>query len=314
MRVAAAQQLPVRGRLGDGVQQDLPDQVVAARRDGDADLQLGRLVHLGEPPHPRRPARGRLVAGAEQAALDELVQVEGCQTTGDADGAGRLVAAERVLAADQAVQAAAERVDQQRDDRQLAGREGGRHAATVACGDPPGRPRHPRCQGTCPAPRQNEHSLVKLVGATGMGAGMATRLREAKRPVSLLAGPYGHPLHPVLVTVPIGAWVASFVFDLASRFSGEPVVFAKGAWWLIVVGLVGAAAAAMLGFLDLFAIPTGPRAFRTGLLHMALNLTVVAVFAGSLLLRRGRLARPGGVSAGLVALSAVALAVLAVSG
>jgi hypothetical protein len=35
-----------------------------------------------------------------------------------------------------------------------------------------------------------------------MGAGMATRLREAKRPVSLLAGPYGHPLHPVLVTVP----------------------------------------------------------------------------------------------------------------
>jgi hypothetical protein len=154
MRVAAAQQLPVRGRLGDGVQQDLPDQVVAARRDGDADLQLGRLVYLGEPPHPRRPARGRLVAGAEQAALDELVQVEGCQTTGDADGAGRLVAAERVLAADQAVQAAAERVDQQRDDRQLAGREGGRHAATVACGDPPGRPRHPRCQGTCPAPRQ----------------------------------------------------------------------------------------------------------------------------------------------------------------
>jgi uncharacterized membrane protein len=143
---------------------------------------------------------------------------------------------------------------------------------------------------------------------------MATRLREAKRPVTSLAGPYGHPLHPVLVTVPIGAWVASFVFDLASRFSGEPVVFAKGAWWLIVVGLVGAAAAAMLGFLDLFAIPTGTRAFRTGLVHMTLNLTVVAVFAGSLLPRRGRLEQPGGVPAGLIALSAVALAVLAVSG
>ena len=147
-----------------------------------------------------------------------------------------------------------------------------------------------------------------------MGAGMATRLREAKRPVSLLAGPYGHPLHPVLVTVPIGAWVASFVFDLASRFSDEPVVFAKGAWWLICVGLVGALAAAMLGFLDLFAIPTGTRAFRTGLLHMALNLTVVAVFAGSLLARRGRLERPDGVPVGLIALSAVALGVLAVSG
>jgi uncharacterized membrane protein len=143
---------------------------------------------------------------------------------------------------------------------------------------------------------------------------MATRLREAKRPVSLLAGPYGHPLHPVLVTVPIGAWVASFVFDLASRFSDEPVVFAKGAWWLICVGLVGALAAAMLGFLDLFAIPTGTRAFRTGLLHMTLNLTVVVVFAGSLLPRRDRLEQPDGVPVGLIALSAVTLGVLAVSG
>jgi uncharacterized membrane protein len=147
-----------------------------------------------------------------------------------------------------------------------------------------------------------------------MGAGMATRLREAKRPVSLLAGPYGHPLHPVLVTVPIGAWVASFVFDLASRFSDEPVVFAKGAWWLICLGLVGALVAAMLGFLDLFAIPSGTRAFRTGLLHMALNLTVVVVFAGSLLPRRDRLEQPDGVPSGLIAVSAVALAVLAVSG
>ena len=147
-----------------------------------------------------------------------------------------------------------------------------------------------------------------------MGAGMATRLREAKRPVSLLAGPYGHPLHPVLVTVPIGAWVASFVFDLASRLSDEPVVFAKGAWWLICLGLAGAVAAAMLGFLDLFAIPSGTRAFRTGLLHMALNLTVVVVFAGSLLPRRDRLEQPDGVPVGLIAVSAVALAVLAVSG
>jgi uncharacterized membrane protein len=147
-----------------------------------------------------------------------------------------------------------------------------------------------------------------------MGAGMATRLREAKRPVSVLAGPYGHPLHPVLVTVPIGAWVASFVFDLLSRFSDEPVVFARGAWWLICVGLVGALAAAMLGFLDLFAIPTGTRAFRTGLLHMALNLTVVVVFAGSLLPRRDRFEQPDGVPVGLIAVSAVALGVLAVSG
>jgi uncharacterized membrane protein len=143
---------------------------------------------------------------------------------------------------------------------------------------------------------------------------MALRLHAAKEPVSSLAGPYGHPFHPVLVTVPIGAWVASFVFDLASRWSDEPVVFAKGAYWLLGLGLAGALGAAAFGFLDLVAIPTGTRAFRTGLLHMALNLGVVAVYTGSFLLRGGRLDRPDGVPGGLIALSAAALTVLAVSG
>jgi uncharacterized membrane protein len=143
---------------------------------------------------------------------------------------------------------------------------------------------------------------------------MATRLREAKRPVTRLAGPYGHPFHPILVTVPIGAWVASFVFDLASRLSDEPTVFAKGAFWLIGLGLLGAAAAALVGFLDLFAIPTGTRAFRTGLLHMSLNLIVAALYIGAFLLRRGRLEQPGGVQTGLIVLSAVALGLLTVSG
>jgi uncharacterized membrane protein len=143
---------------------------------------------------------------------------------------------------------------------------------------------------------------------------MTTKLREAKHPVSRLAGPYGHPLHPILVTVPIGAWVASFVFDLASHLSDEPTVFAKGAFWLIGLGLLGAAAAALLGFLDLFAIPTGTRAFRTGLLHMTLNLVVVAFYVGAFLLRRGRLEQTDGVAIGLIILSAVALGVLTVSG
>jgi hypothetical protein len=42
-------------------------------------------------------------------------------------------------------------------------------------------------------------------------------MEQAKRPVSVLAGPYGHPLHPALVAVPIRPWVASHMFDVASR-------------------------------------------------------------------------------------------------
>lgn len=137
--------------------------------------------------------------------------------------------------------------------------------------------------------------------------------RRAKRPVSLMAGPYGHPFHPILVTVPIGAWVASFLFDLASRFMAGSQVFVRGSFWLLGLGVLGALAASVFGFLDLFAIPRGTRVFRIGLLHMALNLTVVGLYVLSLLARSDRLGA-GEVSVELIGLSAIALALLGVSG
>lgn len=52
---------------------------------------------------------------------------------------------------------------------------------------------------------------------------MTTEVEQAKEPVSaVLAGPYGHPFHPILVTIPIGAWVSSLVFDIASRIVATP--------------------------------------------------------------------------------------------
>lgn len=132
--------------------------------------------------------------------------------------------------------------------------------------------------------------------------------------MTALAGPYGHPFHPILVTVPIGAWVTSLVFDVASRASGEPSVFAKGAYWLIAVGVVGALVAAVFGFLDLLAIPRGTPAFRTALVHMSLNLAVVAAFVVSFVIRMDSIDEPDEVGSGLIALSVVALAALGASG
>src|SRR5436190_1792805 len=105
---------------------------------------------------------------------------------------------------------------------------------------------------------------------------MASTTRPAKEPVTPLAGPYGHPFHPILVTVPIGAWVASLVFDVASHVVDEPGFLARGSVWLIAVGVIGALAAAVFGLLDLLTIPRGTRVFGTGLLHMSLNLAVTA--------------------------------------
>ncbi|GDY33918.1 DUF2231 domain-containing protein [Gandjariella thermophila] len=144
---------------------------------------------------------------------------------------------------------------------------------------------------------------------------MAGTSEHAKRPVSaLLAGPYGHPIHPILVTVPIGAWVCSLVFDLGSHATGEPRVLAAGSQWLIAIGVVGALAAAMVGFLDLFAIPTATPAFRTGLVHMGLNLAVTAAYAGNLAWRLAAGQPVDGVPVGPLVLSVASLVALAVSG
>lgn len=144
---------------------------------------------------------------------------------------------------------------------------------------------------------------------------MTSDVEQAKEPVSAaLAGPYGHPFHPILVTVPIGAWVASLVFDIGSHIDAGATFLGRGSLWLIGIGVVGALLAAMVGFLDLLAVPTGTRAFRTGLVHMTLNLVVVAAYIGNFLWRDAGFATPEPVPAGPLALSAVSLAVLTVSG
>lgn len=144
---------------------------------------------------------------------------------------------------------------------------------------------------------------------------MTTARQAAKEPVStMLAGPYGHPFHPILVTVPIGAWVSGLVFDIASRVVDDPGFLTKGSQWLIAIGVLGALAAALVGFLDLFAIPTGTPAFRTGLVHMSLNLTVTAAYVVNFLWRQGDYGEPKSVQIGQLILSAASLAALTVSG
>lgn len=140
-------------------------------------------------------------------------------------------------------------------------------------------------------------------------------LEQAKQPVSpLLAGPYGHPFHPILVTVPIGAWVCSLIFDIASHLVDRPGVLAQGSEWLIAIGVLGAAAAAMIGFLDLIAIPGGTRAFRVGTVHMVLNLAITAAYIANFAWRHGGYPQETAVSFGPLALSVAGLIALTASG
>src|SRR5690242_1912380 len=93
----------------------------------------------------------------------------------------------------------------------------------------------------------------------------------AKHPRNILAGQYGHPTHPVMVTIPIGAWTASVIFDIVGLAGHDEPAFAQGATWLVGIGIIGALAAAIFGLLDLSVIPRRTKAFATGLTHMSLN-------------------------------------------
>jgi nitrite reductase/ring-hydroxylating ferredoxin subunit/uncharacterized membrane protein len=93
----------------------------------------------------------------------------------------------------------------------------------------------------------------------------------------------GHPLHPVLTDVPIGAWTAALVMDAMEDITGERGL-RKGADAAIAVGLVGAVASAVTGLADWSA--SDGRARKVGLMHGLLNLGGAVLYGASLALRK----------------------------
>lgn len=85
-----------------------------------------------------------------------------------------------------------------------------------------------------------------------------------------------HPIHPMLVPVPIGLWLFSLVCDFVYRFGSGDTVWYTVASYNLVAGIVGALVAAVFGLIDLRVLP--PQARRTGLVHMTLNLVIVALY------------------------------------
>ena len=95
--------------------------------------------------------------------------------------------------------------------------------------------------------------------------------------VDVLSGsPIGHPLHPLLVTVPIGAWTSALVLDL----TGDE----DGARRLTALGVLAAAPTAIAGWSDWRYTVGGER--RVGLVHAVANGAAVAAYGFSWLARR----------------------------
>jgi nitrite reductase/ring-hydroxylating ferredoxin subunit/uncharacterized membrane protein len=91
----------------------------------------------------------------------------------------------------------------------------------------------------------------------------------------------GHPLHPAITDVPLGAWTTALVLDAAG---GHNEGIARAADTAIGVGIAGAVGAAVTGLTDWQHTVGGDR--RVGLGHALLNTTALALYVASFTLRR----------------------------
>jgi uncharacterized membrane protein/nitrite reductase/ring-hydroxylating ferredoxin subunit len=88
-----------------------------------------------------------------------------------------------------------------------------------------------------------------------------------------------HPIHPMLVMFPFGLWVASFVFDILGRASGNANLFSAG-FYTLLGGCIGALLAAVPGVIDLFSVvPPDSSARQRGYIHGAMNVIALLLFA-----------------------------------
>jgi uncharacterized membrane protein len=127
---------------------------------------------------------------------------------------------------------------------------------------------------------------------------MATPARIAK-----------HPIHPMLVPIPIGLWVFSLVCDVIYALGWGSLIWNDIAFYTMLGGIVGAALAAVPGFIDYRTI-TDSTVKKVAMAHMLMNLATIALFAINLWLRAQRPAATGVP----IILSAIGVILLGIAG
>jgi uncharacterized membrane protein len=115
-----------------------------------------------------------------------------------------------------------------------------------------------------------------------------------------------HPIHPMLVAIPVGLWIFSLACDVIRVMGATSPNWVVAAYYTLIGGIIGALLAAVPGFIDMLSLPRGIK--RIALIHMAINLTVVGLYVWNAYLRKH-----GGLELA-VWLSVLGVGLLAISG
>lgn len=121
-----------------------------------------------------------------------------------------------------------------------------------------------------------QHAIQVVVGS---------QRKPPRRIKTLLNGTIlGHPLHPAITDVPIGAWMIAAIFDIIWLISPTSYAWAaSGALVAVAVGILGALGAAVTGLTDWSDTYGSER--RIGLNHAIFNVTALVLYVISLVLR-----------------------------
>jgi len=96
-----------------------------------------------------------------------------------------------------------------------------------------------------------------------------------------------HPLHPILIPLPIGLWIFSLITDLIFKFGWGGPVWNDVAFYTLAGGIVGALIAALPGFIDLTDLEN-PKTKTIAIWHMTINLLAVLLYCVNFWLRMHR--------------------------
>jgi len=97
----------------------------------------------------------------------------------------------------------------------------------------------------------------------------------------------GHPIHQMMIVLPLGLLATAATCDVISAASRNRRL-ARAAYYMHSAGLLSGLGAAVPGAIDWWDIPPKTRAKKIGLLHGVGNLVVTALFGANWLLRRRR--------------------------
>jgi len=95
----------------------------------------------------------------------------------------------------------------------------------------------------------------------------------------LLHGPPGHPIHPPLTDVAIGAYTVATAFFVLGALGIAEDAMGKAAWLGLLGGLAGSLLSAVTGIADLLRIDRDSPTFRAGTIHGAVMATGTVLFA-----------------------------------